>query len=280
MDDQHAINRQLDGWNISWPQGMIIAGNSSSEGVVVRNDSEYRVTLLPHSHYVRYCLPPGTNWVKNSREQHETVNSTISGAIIAHCQIASGNHENKEIFMRLHGMWTHKYSTYVGVIPSLLNRAKSDDLFSATIHNDEERYGTLFDEIISEYGSLTKKITTTRLDVAILSDEKQKIVRNQAILAAGGNASALEDIEWSSGDTEGPQSQQKKGAATLAELRESLARMRANHAALKAEWEKKHPKAGNSSSTHQGPRLRGSSGSATNISWWQEQLKKKKSSRS
>lgn len=95
-DDQVAANYILDKWNISWPRKMVVGSNSIPDiGTVNRNNTDYKVVLLPHSQFMRKC---------HSMTSSEILLS-IDNATIVHCRLPTGSGSKKESRMKALSLW-------------------------------------------------------------------------------------------------------------------------------------------------------------------------------
>lgn len=95
-DDQVAANYILEKWNITWSRKMVVGANSIPDiGTVIRNNSEYKTILLPHSQFMRKCHSMA------SRE----IFLAISNATVVHCRLPTGSGSKKESRMKALSLW-------------------------------------------------------------------------------------------------------------------------------------------------------------------------------
>lgn len=210
IDDQHLINRELLAWNISWPPNMTVAGAHAHTGHVkyvegnmnnhsYNNNSnnmsssmksiheqqqqqqqQYNVTLLPHSSYVRYCVSFGENWLKNTITQHREIHKRLSSAKIAHCQLASGRQDTKEVFLRMFKLWKHNYSNFVGVIPARMTQAIRDPFFySDEVSSKNKKFGPLFEARVASHNSIRQFYAAGEINIASLNSEQKMVLEHE-----------------------------------------------------------------------------------------------------
>lgn len=95
-DDQVAANYILEQWNITWPRKMVVGANSIPDvGIVSRNNSDFKVVLLPHSQFMRKCHS------MTSRE----ILLAIDNATVVHCRLPTGSGSKKESKMKALSLW-------------------------------------------------------------------------------------------------------------------------------------------------------------------------------
>ena len=95
-DDQVAANYILEKWNITWSRKMVVGANSIPDiGTVIRNNSEYKTILLPHSQFMRKC---------HSMTSTE-IFLAISNATVVHCRLPTGSGSKKESRMKALSLW-------------------------------------------------------------------------------------------------------------------------------------------------------------------------------
>lgn len=128
-DDQLAINYQLFMWNITWllPEDnfklknhnhslvhkMNIETNEEADtGVVIRNNTQYFVTLLPQMNYVRNCHNQSWSWKRRTRRMRNTVEKYTSQAIVAHCRLPTGDSKSKKRYMSTFHLWKLGFGEY------------------------------------------------------------------------------------------------------------------------------------------------------------------------
>lgn len=104
-DDQIAVNTLLESWNITWLGTMSVGDNKTPDtGIVVRNNSEYKVTLLSHAKYIRKCHHFKSVDDLNKEAQQEVIKN-VKDAVVAHCRLPKGEGTGKSFRLQAYGLW-------------------------------------------------------------------------------------------------------------------------------------------------------------------------------
>lgn len=155
-DDQFSMNQQLDDWNISWDgveggkkdvallrnkttdgkkrfvsvwekhYSIELFNNKANNGLVVRQghaSGNGKVTLLPHTKFLRSCHNQSWPWLKKGKRIKLQISNRVSKAIIVHCRFADpGDTFSKADFLYSYELWRAPMAAEV--VQDILKRDK------------------------------------------------------------------------------------------------------------------------------------------------------------